>query len=56
MNWENGYQADTEFTVDNGAGYDTKAMSMVRVPRRGGNGDPRLYLQARPLAPVRTTG
>jgi hypothetical protein len=36
MNWENGYQANTEFTVDDkGAGYDTKAVSIVRVPRRG---------------------
>lgn len=45
MNWENGYQANTEFTVDDKApGYDTKAMSMVRVPRRGGNGEPRFIL------------
>ena len=45
MNWENGYQANTEFTVDDSApGYDTKAESIVRVPRRGGNGDPRFIL------------
>ncbi len=36
MNWENGYQANTEFTVDDkGPGYDPKAVSIVRVPRRG---------------------
>ena len=36
MNWENGYQANTEYTVDDEApGYDRKADSIVRVPRRG---------------------
>jgi hypothetical protein len=45
MNWENGYQANTEFTVDDkGAGYDAKAVSIVRVPRHGGNGSPRFIL------------
>jgi hypothetical protein len=45
MNWEYGYQANTEFTVDDKAsGYDTKAKSIVRVPRRGGNGSPRFIL------------
>jgi hypothetical protein len=39
MNWENGYQANTEYTVDDLApGYDTKAESIVRVPRTGGSG------------------
>ena len=34
MNWENGYQANTEYTVDDlDEGYDTKADSIVRVPR-----------------------
>ena len=45
MNWENGYQANTEYTVDDkGTPYDTKAVSIVRVPRRGGNGAPRFIL------------
>lgn len=45
MNWENGYQANTEFTVDDqGSGYDPKALSLVRVPRRGGNANPRFIL------------
>lgn len=45
MNWENGYQANTEYTVDDLApGYDTKAESIVRVPRRGGDGSPRFIL------------
>lgn len=45
MNWENGYQANTEYTVDDRApSYDTKAMSMVRVPRRGGKGEPHFIL------------
>jgi len=36
MNWENGYQANTEYTVDDEApGYDRTAESIVRVPRRG---------------------
>ncbi|MBI3279018.1 MAG: DUF1553 domain-containing protein [Acidobacteria bacterium] len=37
MNWENGSQANTEYTVDDlGPGYDTKAESIVRVPRTTG--------------------
>jgi hypothetical protein len=45
MNWENGYQANTEYTVDDLApGYDTKAESIVRVPRNGGSGAPRFIL------------
>lgn len=45
MNWENGYQANTEYTVDDLApGYDTKAESIVRVPRSGGSGAPRFIL------------
>jgi hypothetical protein len=36
MNWENGIQTPTEFTIDDkGPGYDPKAVSLVRVPRRG---------------------
>ncbi|MEZ5400644.1 MAG: DUF1553 domain-containing protein [Bryobacteraceae bacterium] len=45
MNWENGYQANTEYTVDDLApGYDTKAPSIVRVARSGGAGSPRFIL------------
>jgi sugar lactone lactonase YvrE len=45
MNWENGYQANTEYTVDDLApGYDTKSESIVRVPRSGGSGSPRFIL------------
>lgn len=46
MNWENGYQANTEYTVDDEApGYDRKADSIVRVPRRGrGLSQPRFLL------------
>ena len=45
MNWENGYQANTEYTVDDLApGYDTKAESIVRVPRTGGKSDPAFIL------------
>jgi streptogramin lyase len=45
MNWENGYQANTEYTVDDvGPGYDTKAESIVRMPRSGGSGQPRFVL------------
>jgi hypothetical protein len=42
MNWENGYQANTEYTVDDvGPGYDTKAESIVPMPRSVGSGQPR---------------
>jgi Protein of unknown function (DUF1553)/Protein of unknown function (DUF1549) len=45
MNWENGYQANTEYTVDDVAkGYDTKAESIVRIPRSGGSGEPHFIL------------
>ena len=46
MNWEFGYQANTEYTVDDlGPGYDAKAVSIVRVPRRGSNAaEPRFFL------------
>ena len=45
MNWEFGYQANTEYTVDDqGSGYDARAVSIVRVPRRGGNASPRFIL------------
>jgi hypothetical protein len=45
MNWENGYQANTEYTVDDiGPAYDPKAESIVRVPRRGGDASPRFIL------------
>ncbi|MBY0503300.1 MAG: DUF1549 and DUF1553 domain-containing protein [Bryobacteraceae bacterium] len=45
MNWENGYQANTEYTVDDvGKEYDPKAESIVRVPRRGGDASPRFIL------------
>ncbi len=52
MNWENGYQANTEYTVDDEApGYDTKAESIVRVPRMGGASDPRFILSGEEPAP-----
>jgi hypothetical protein len=45
MNWENGFQANTEYTVDDLAtGYDTKAESIVRVPRTGGRSTPAFIL------------
>jgi hypothetical protein len=45
MNWENGYQSTTEYTVDDtGADYNPKAESIVRVPRRGGDASPRFIL------------
>jgi hypothetical protein len=45
MNWENGYQANTEFTVDDhGPGYDPKAVSIVRVPRHGAEASPHFIL------------
>ncbi len=45
MNWENGYQANTEYTVDDvGPEYNPKADSIVRVPRRGGDASPRFIL------------
>jgi len=45
MNWEGGSQANTEYTVDDlGSGYDTKALSILRIPRSGGSGEPRFLL------------
>ena len=45
MNWENGFQANTEYTVDDVLpGYDTEATSIVRIPKFGGNGDPEFIL------------
>jgi hypothetical protein len=45
MNWENGYQANTEYTVDDTApGYNTKAESIVRIPRSGGSNEPHFLL------------
>jgi len=45
MNWENGSQANQEYTVDDvAAGYDTKAESILRVPRTGGSNTPRFLL------------
>ncbi|MDX1979069.1 MAG: DUF1553 domain-containing protein [Bryobacteraceae bacterium] len=46
MNWENGYQANTEYTVDDVApGYDRSAESIVRIPRGGkGLADPKFIL------------
>ncbi len=47
MNWENGSQANTEYTVDDvSPGYDTRAESIVRIPRSGGSGAPRFLLTA----------
>ncbi len=54
MNWEDGYQANTEYTVDDVApGYDTKAVSIVRVPRTGGSNHPRFILTGEPALPGR---
>ncbi len=54
MNWENGFQANTEYTVDDvEPGYPTTAESIVRVPRTGGSNQPRFILTneaARPEA------
>ena len=45
MNWEDGRQANREYTVDDlSPGYDTEALSIVRMPRFGGNGDPEFIL------------
>ncbi|MBM3786762.1 MAG: DUF1553 domain-containing protein [Acidobacteria bacterium] len=45
MNWENGYQANTEYTVDDEApGYERGAESIVRVPRRGKGVAPPAFL------------
>jgi sugar lactone lactonase YvrE len=46
MNWENSNQANQEYTVDDDAssGYDTRAESIVRVPRSGGPNDPKFII------------
>ncbi len=45
MNWENGFQVPTEYTVDDVAeGYPTDAESIVRVPRTGGSNTPKFIL------------
>ena len=46
MNWENGFQANTEYTVDDVVeeGYPTKGESIVRVPRTGGPNAPKFIL------------
>jgi hypothetical protein len=46
MNWENGFQANTEYTVDDVVeeGYPTKGESIVRVPRTGGPNAPKFLL------------
>jgi hypothetical protein len=46
MNWENGFQANTEYTVDDVVeeGYPTKGESIVRVPRTGGPNQPAFLL------------
>ena len=54
MNWENGFQANTEYVVDDvEPGYPTEGESIVRVPRTGGSNEPRFILSneaARPDA------
>lgn len=45
MNWENGFQANTEYTVDDvEPGYPTTGESIVRVPRTGGKNEPKFIL------------
>ncbi|MBI1790717.1 MAG: DUF1549 domain-containing protein [Acidobacteria bacterium] len=54
MNWEHGYQANTEYTVDDLApGYDTRAESILRIPRSGGSGKPRFLLSGEEPRPGR---
>jgi len=54
MNWENGFQANTEYTVDDAApGYDTKSESIVRVPRSGGESTPAFLLTGETPRPGR---
>jgi hypothetical protein len=44
MNWEKGEQANQEYTVDDDApGYNTKAESIVRMPRSGGSRGAAVY-------------
>ncbi|MEO7650044.1 MAG: DUF1553 domain-containing protein, partial [Bryobacteraceae bacterium] len=52
MNWEHGNQANQEYTVDDVApGYDTKAPSIVRVPRTGGSNQARFLLTGEAARP-----
>ena len=52
MNWENGFQANTEYTVDDvEPGYPTEAESIVRVPRKGGSNEPRFILSNEAASP-----
>lgn len=53
MNWENGFQANTEYTVDDVVeqGYPTKGESIVRVPRTGGPNTPAFLLTGEPAKP-----
>ena len=45
MNWENGFQANTEYTVDDvEPGYPTTSESILRVPRTGGSNIPKFIL------------
>ena len=49
MNWENGFQANTEYTVDDvEPGYPTRSESIVRVPRTGGSNEPKFVLNDEP--------
>ena len=51
MNWENGFQANQEYTVDDvEPGYPTTSESIVRVPRTGGSNAPKFIIDdAAPL-------
>jgi hypothetical protein len=52
MNWENGFQANTEYTVDDvESGYPTTGESIVRVPRKGGSNQPRFILTGEAARP-----
>ncbi len=52
MNWENGFQANTEYTVDDvEPGYPTTSESILRVPRTGGSNEPKFILDDRAAAP-----
>jgi hypothetical protein len=52
MNWENGFQANSEYTVDDvEPGYPTTGESIVRVPRTGGSNEPRFILSGEAARP-----
>jgi hypothetical protein len=54
MNWENGAQANQEYTVDDLApGYDTRSESILRMPRSGGSGAPQFLLTGEKPRPGR---